>query len=203
MYKYKLEQIEWTNIWREDADNAEKPRLLLIGDSITQGYSAYVNRALDKKWALTMLTTSKGIDNPSLLEEIFLLAKQENDKYDYIHFNNGLHAGYITDEDYEMFYQQTIWALRDHFPASKLSIATSTTTCKKENGVMVLSDGDAKTVRRNEIVRRLAQSSKLPLDDLYTVSLTDLSLHCDDCTHFKPEGYELLGKAVAAFLMSL
>jgi len=201
MHNYELEQIEWTNIWREDCDKADKPRILLIGDSITQGYGSYVYHALDKKWAVTMFTTSKAIDNPYLLDEIFLLSKQE--KYEYVHFNNGLHGGQLSDEEYSMYFQQAVWAIRDHFRDAKLSVATSTTSCKKENGVMVLSEGDARTVRRNKIATSIAKGSGLAVDDLYTVSLKDLSLHCDDCLHFKAEGYELLGKAVADFLMTL
>lgn len=201
MYKYEHEQIEWSNVWREDADQPGKPRILLIGDSITQGYCSYVYNALDKKWGVTMYATSKGIDNPFLLEEIFLLAKQENNNYEYVHFNNGIHARYITDEDYRSYYQQAILALCDRFPKAKLGFATSTTLCAMKDNEMVLSEANDRIIRRNAIVRSIAGSNKI--DDLYEVSARDNNYHCADCTHFTKEGYQILGTHVAEFLMSL
>lgn len=203
MYQYELEQIEWSNIWRDDSTEKDKPRMLLIGDSITQGYGHNVYNMLDKKWALTRYSTSKGIDNPYLLEEIFMVAKQENYAYDFVHFNNGIHADYISDEDFAVFYQQAVWALRDKFPNSKIAIATSTTLCKKENGVMVLSEKNDMVVRRNAIMRRIAEGSGIKVNDLYEVAARDNNYHCEDCVHFTAEGYEVLGRQVADFLLSL
>lgn len=203
MYQYELEQIEWSNIWRDDSTEKDKPRMLLIGDSITQGYAHNVYNILDKKWALTRYSTSKGIDNPYLLEEIFMVAKQENFEYDFVHFNNGIHASYISDEDFAVFYQQAVWALRDKFPKAKVAIATSTTICNKVNDEMVLSESNDLVVRRNAIMERIAKGSGLKVNDLYAVAARDNNYHCDDGVHFTAEGYEVLAKQVADFLMSL
>ena len=49
-----LERIEWTNTWRENARD-DVPRVLLIGDSITQGYRSIVNRMLEGKIRVELL----------------------------------------------------------------------------------------------------------------------------------------------------
>jgi hypothetical protein len=38
------ERIEWIDIWVTDADKDDLPRVLFVGDSITRGYSHYVNQ---------------------------------------------------------------------------------------------------------------------------------------------------------------
>lgn len=40
------ESIEWTNIWIPSADKNDLPRVLLIGNSITQGYYPVVEGGL-------------------------------------------------------------------------------------------------------------------------------------------------------------
>lgn len=202
MHTYKLEEIEWTNIWREEADKEDKPRVLLIGDSITQGYSSFVYRALDKKWSVTHLATSKCIDNPWLLEEIILLGKQE--KYDYVHFNNGIHGYSISDNEiYREFYRNAVRTLRENFPGAKLSVATSTILCNLIDGKMEFAKFNETIIRRNEIVYEIAAEFGLQVDDLYAVAVNNIQYLSGDGVHYKAEGYQLLGKTVADFLMQL
>jgi len=38
----KLEKNDWSNIWIENANQSEKPRILFVGDSITEGYYPFI-----------------------------------------------------------------------------------------------------------------------------------------------------------------
>ena len=67
------ERIEWCNIWIPDANGTTLPRVLLIGDSITQGYYRQVAERLEGKASVARLTTSKSIGDPALLAEVALV----------------------------------------------------------------------------------------------------------------------------------
>ena len=46
MNGYKLENIEWTRVWREQCTAPNNDRVLLIGDSIIDGCKIEVSKAL-------------------------------------------------------------------------------------------------------------------------------------------------------------
>ena len=64
--------------------------MLLIGDSITQGYYGQVAERLKGKASVARLTTSKSVGDPALLAEVALVLGQC--RFDVVHFNNGLHG---------------------------------------------------------------------------------------------------------------
>jgi hypothetical protein len=89
------ERIEWADIWVTDANKNDLPRVLLVGDSITRGYFAEVEKHLAGKAYCARLTTSKCVSDPSFADEVQLLLKHYN--FAVIHFNNGLHGwGYTS-----------------------------------------------------------------------------------------------------------
>jgi len=200
---YKLERIEWTQTWFEDAEPTDKKRVLLIGDSISVGYRSMVHKYLEGAWYVTAYSTSKALDNPWFMEEIALTAKQVGYTYDHVHFNNGLHGWHLSAEQYRENYEKAILELRELFPQAKLSLVTSTSTCKTEDGVLVLREDNKTVLERNAIVTELAAKYNLPVDDLYTVSAADNNYHCGDGVHFTSDGYDVLAKQIAGFLKSL
>ena len=44
-----FENKEWTRLWYDEAADRETPRVMLIGDSVTAGYTQAVNRHLDNQ----------------------------------------------------------------------------------------------------------------------------------------------------------
>lgn len=44
-----LEYAEWCDYWWENAPDQTKPRVLLVGDSVTRAYRPYVNEFLGKE----------------------------------------------------------------------------------------------------------------------------------------------------------
>lgn len=201
-----LEHYEWCHMWHDNSNlspNEEKDskRILFIGDSITHGSypkcSGFLKAEYTKhKLNLDYLTTSKGIDNPDIIREInYMLSPFE---YDYIHFNNGLHGMGLPNEAYEKCYDEVISHILERYPASKVALMTVTPLSK---------NGDT-TVFRNEVVdarnisvRRIAEKHGLEIDDLYAVVAGKSEIRAFDGYHYTDEGYILLGRAMADFIL--
>ncbi|MGH9576593.1 MAG: sulfatase, partial [Terriglobales bacterium] len=83
------EEIEWLNMWLPGNSVKDLPRVLLIGDSITQGYYQEVADRLKGRAVVARLTTSKSAGDDGLLAEVKLVLAQN--RFDVVHFNNGLH----------------------------------------------------------------------------------------------------------------
>jgi lysophospholipase L1-like esterase len=196
-----LERIEWTNTWREDCTNGA-PRVLLIGDSITNGYKSVVHRHLAGRAGVTAFATSKAIDNPFLWEELLLLAKQEDMRYAAIQVNNGLHFGGLSVEEYEKCYTELVEKLLAAFPDTPLVLALSTPITK--NGETdVLAEQNAAVLEKNEAVLRIAKKYNLPVHDLYAAVVGKAHLRSADGYHYNAEGYEILGGLVAEGILAL
>ncbi|NOX55461.1 MAG: hypothetical protein GXP27_13690 [Planctomycetes bacterium] len=85
-----LEPIEWSNVWVVGANQKDRPRVLLIGDSIVRGYYRVVERELGEKAYCAHFATSAFLSNPDDLAMLKVLLKRY--RFDVIHINNGLHG---------------------------------------------------------------------------------------------------------------
>ena len=86
----KKERFEWIESWCEETTNKDKPRVLLIGDSITRGYQQSVKEKLKDIAYVDYIATSYFIDMKIYRE---LIKSFVNDsEYSVIHFNHGLHG---------------------------------------------------------------------------------------------------------------
>ena len=86
------ENIEWSISYAYHFTDAKKdlPRVLLVGDSICQGYQGKVCGKLDGKVNVTYWASSYCVTSPGYLR--LLAFYLDEAKYDVIHFNNGLHS---------------------------------------------------------------------------------------------------------------
>src|ERR1043166_7575186 len=112
------EAIEWCDIWISNANETNLPRVLLIGDSIARDYYPEVEKRLAGKAFVARLATSRFVADPVLLKEIELVLSQE--KFDVIHFNNGMHGWQHSEAEYREAFPKFIKALRKHAPRAKL-----------------------------------------------------------------------------------
>ncbi len=186
------EGIEWAILRWEQTNDQTLPRVLLIGDSITNGYTGPVRGLLKGKANVDMLATSKNVCDPAFVLELTLAT--HGYKHAVIHFNNGLHGGHLTDAQYEAGLRRMVAKLRELAPGAKLvwgSCTSAVTLPDKQlnpqsNGVVL---------RRNEIAARVMTELGIPIDDLYA-AIVD---HCDwhsDSLHFNQEGYAALAASV-------
>lgn len=192
------EKYEWTNCWWEEADNNERSRILLIGDSITVGYRPCVQENLRGKYLIDMFTTSKSIDDSSFTKELqYILSEYP---YALIHFNNGLHGKHVKQNEYEKYYRQAVNFISQK--CGNIILATSTPVTVECNVSQISQDDDKRIKERNEIVLKIARENGWAVDDLYSQMLNKPEYRLDDGYHYNQEGTKAQGIIVAGQISS-
>jgi lysophospholipase L1-like esterase len=176
------------------------PRVLLIGDSISIGYTLEVRKLLEGKANVQRIPVNGGATEYGLANMKKWLG---SGKWDVVHFNFGLHDSKRSSEtEFRASRDQYAENLRKLVSLMKPTGARlifATTTPVPNGGVLsptrVFDDIQA----RNEIARRVMDENGVAIDDLYAVALPRLAeVGRPKDVHFQPQGYELLAKAVAA-----
>lgn len=188
------EDIEWLDIWMPDSNVSNRPRVLLIGDSITRAYNQSVEDALKGKAVVFRLATSKCAADPVFLDELSLVLRQYS--FDVIHFNNGIHGMDYSEEAYASGLRKMIATLRKYAPKAHLIWAT-TTPLRAEGHLDQLDSNNARVVRRNEIASSIMKKAGIVTDDLYHLVLDHPEYYDPDGTHYKENGVAVEAKAVA------
>lgn len=193
-----LETYEWDNVWWEHASDTEKKRVLLVGDSITVGYRAQLNKTLDGEIYVDSFASSKSIDNPFLKPSIVSMIAQKRPAL--MILNNGLHGFHLDTEDYEKHYRATVKLLREDYADIKLAL-TLTTPSRVPSDLTKLNDGQNEIIcARNAAARRIADEYGLDVIDLYELLIHEDYTLWSDTVHLKPEGYDKLTHAVADYI---
>ena len=188
MSKIVLEEYEWDNTWMDNSEDANKPRVLYIGDSISCGTKHIATERCGKKRLFDGFGTSKSLDNPYFRECLELFVKQLP-KVDSIIFNNGLHGWHLSDEkDYGFYYEEMVKYLLKTFPKSRLYIVLTSYSsyCEYKDRVPV----------RNQAATEIAKKYSLPVIDIYSVTKENSHLIGKDEVHFTKEGYELIADTI-------
>ena len=99
--------------------------MLLIGDSVTRGYSkASVEQRLQGKAYVARLATSKSVGDPALLAEVALVLGLHH--FDVVHFNNGLHGWGYTEAEYARHFPALLATIKQGAKGAKLIWASTT-----------------------------------------------------------------------------
>lgn len=191
------ERIEWCNIWITNANKDDLPRVLFIGDSITQGYFGAVEKLIGDKANCARLTTSRSVCDQIYFDELSLILKQYD--FDVIHFNNGLHGWGYTEEQYREGLVRLFDMLRDNAPDAKLVWAYSTPV-QKDSG---MSANAHRVSLRNGIAAGIARSEGIRLNDLYSLVDGHDEYYSKDGVHFNDEGKNLQAAQVAKTVLVL
>ena len=193
-----LETYEWDNIWWEHAEDEEKNRILLVGDSISCGYRGFINKILDKKAFADGIGTSKSLANDSLIALIdYVFVQKKN--YKIIQFNNGLHGWHLSADEYEYYYDKTIKHIKEKYPEVKVVIALTTPLRNKEK-IDEYDKQNAMVKERNNAAIKVAKKHGLAVNDLYSVIEDFPQYYKNDGVHLNDEGYEKLAqKCVEVF----
>ena len=193
--KITLETYEWDNTWIEKSNETNAKRVLYIGDSISCGTRTALNAILDGKILFDGFGTSKALDNPYFFPGLSLFARQESSRNAVI-FNNGLHGWHLDEEEYSRLYNEFLDKLINEF-SDTLIIPVLTTFVTNQ------SYYNDRVIKRNAIVKELADSKKLPIVDLYTASEKNRHLQSADGVHFTESGYTVLANEVLRELKGL
>ena len=178
------ETYEWCRSWMDHADATDLPRVLLIGDSITNGYQDEVRRLLNGVCYVDMIATSYFVDAP--IYHSLVGAFYDDLPYAVVHFNHGLHGYHGTKEVYESGMESLLSKLEIK---SKVILATSSSVL--QNNSPLPHEGWAeKLAERNAVVRRLAEKHGCAISDLYEVSVNvPYDLRSKDGFHYAEAGY--------------
>jgi len=196
------ETIEWCNIRWENTNDNKRPRVLLIGDSVTLGYSAAVKKLLKGKANVDVLATSKCARDPALLKEIAYV--MEGYKHAVVHFNNGLHGWHLDEKDYETGLRNMVKEIQKHAKGAKLIWATTTPVPSSTKGVKLNKERNGVVLKRNAIASKIMKENNIPIDDLYTLMLDDLEnlSASKGNVHYNEKGKERQAEAVVKMVLT-
>ncbi|MEO6788329.1 MAG: SGNH/GDSL hydrolase family protein [Chthoniobacteraceae bacterium] len=184
-----------------DVKDPALPRILLIGDSITNGYLEPVRKALDGKANIDAWITPTSQGDKSLPGTIAAILAQE--KYAVIHFNLGLHGwqkGRIPEGQFEPLTHATVQALKRGAPDAKLIWATITPVTEKGKPEQLNAEIQPIIESQNAMALRVMKEEGVAINDLSSLMLKHLPLAAGDMFHWKPEGRDLQVKAVVEAL---
>lgn len=166
-----------------------QPHVLLIGDSILNGYNGQAAELLRGKVNLDAFVTPKHIGGIGGDLKGILGAKS----YDVIFFNDiGLHAwqpGRIPDGKYEPLMHAHIANLRALAPKAKLIFATTTPILTKTKPYALDAEKNAIVIERNNIATKIMKAEQIPVADFYAALSTTLDQSAGDAFHWTKPAY--------------
>lgn len=192
-----------------EAENATKSRVLILGDSISMGYTPIVKQLL-RKDTLVMRPkencagTSKGVANIDKWLQI------GGGRFDVIWFNFGLHDlkrvrpnGKNSNNPKDSrqaepdTYEQNLRTIVKKLKATGAALVFATTTPIPEGGVRPHRDvADAQ--RYNDVARKVCAEHGIEVHDLYGVAIKhQKTIQPRVDVHFTKDGSRLLGRDVA------
>jgi lysophospholipase L1-like esterase len=199
--QFPREDIEWINVWLPNTNDKDLPRVLLIGNSITQSYYGKVQSLLEGKAYTGRLTTSKSLGDPALLAEIELVLRVE--KFDIIHFNNGLHGFVYSEDEYRKSFPDLLKTIREYAPKARL-IWASTTPIRTGDGMKEFAEGTARVKARNQIALEAIQGQNILLNDLFRLVEEHPDYYAGgDGVHLVDVGVTALANQVASVILNI
>jgi hypothetical protein len=180
-------------------DDPKLPHVLLIGDSILNGYHAKAAELLRGKVNLDVWVTPKHVgsgDLPSDMKAIFA-----ERAYDVILFNDiGLHAwepGRIREGQYEPLLRAHLANLRKFAPKAKIIFASTTPMTTKTRPIAFDPEFNPVIVQRNQIAAKVMAENRVPAADYYGILASKLDLAAGDRFHWTRPAYDLLARCAA------
>lgn len=191
----------------EEESPKDLPKVLLIGDSISGGYSKAVKAKLEGKAAVTgpISNAETTINGVARLDEWL-----GDTKWDLIHFNWGLWDMYgwqYAKEDrspamYEKRLESLVGRLKK--TGAKLIWATTTPACRDAETTMLkrfkteLKISPETEQEYQQAALRVMKKHGVPVNDLYAaIKPQQEKFQAADNVHFSGAGYGLLAKQVA------
>jgi acyl-CoA thioesterase-1 len=192
-------QAQIEPVYAPVAEQPGLPRVLIIGDSISVGYTLPVRKLLASEANVQRIPMNGGTSGNGVFQMEAWLGKQ---KWDVIHFNFGLHdLKRMSDGEpqvplalYERYLR--LFVARLKLTGAKLIFATTTP----------VPDGPVSPPRKPEDVAaynaaalRVMNESGIAIDDLYAFALPRLKeIQRPVNVHFTDAGSEALARQVAA-----
>jgi len=180
------------------------PRVLLIGDSVSMGYTLPTRKLLAGKANVHRPATNCSSTGNGLT---YLAAWLGDKKWDVIHFNFGLHDAKLPPEGIRHappeVYEKNLRELVRRMKATGAKLIWATTTPVPLGGQLAPNRRFGDVNQYNAIARRVMEENGVAIDDLNTA----IAPHVDTMqrprdVHFTEEGSQLLAKQVAASIQA-
>lgn len=178
-----------SNAWDFVRDDPKLPRVLLIGDSVSRGYTQSVRKALKGKANVHRAPANCGPTSLGLKKIDVWLG---DDQWDVIHFNFGIHDRNTPFAEYSQRLEQLVQRMQK--TNAKLVWASTTPipddAAKKQTAASILE--------RNAAAARIMEKHQVATNDLFTAVTPHLEkLQNPNDVHFNAAGYDFLGQRVA------
>jgi len=167
------ENIEWQNMWWEQANNIDVRRIALLGDSVTRGYRSKLNEKLEGKYVVDICASSSQITDSLLWKEYKFFLDCSEWQYDIVVLQTGGQHGHTRrccdDSDYaETFkksYAELLHRLIPYCP--KIFIVSSTPCVEKEDLTKWNDYRNEELMERNQITREIADEFNIRYIDIW------------------------------------
>lgn len=182
--------------WDYVKDDPKLPCVLLIGDSISRGYTLAVRHDLAGKANVHRAPANCGATAYGLEKLSVWLG---DGKWTVIHFNFGIHDRSTPLSVYAANLEKIVAELQQ--TGAKLVWARTTPPASAENNEKF---SEAQCERLNRVADEIMQRHGIPEDDLYTLIQPRLAeLQLPHNVHFQEQGYEVLGRQVADSIIAV
>jgi len=179
------------------------PRVLLIGDSIMNGYSPYVVEALrGRANVIRLVAFGMVAQNAAGAAQFVEKNRLKDGEYAVIHYNDGLHSlpPRITDAQYGEGLGHMLRQLRTMTP--KVIWAT-TTPAPDRNNTLGPESANGAVLTRNLMSKQIAGDLGIEVNDLYELVIGRREqLQGFANLHFTPEGSKAMGEQIAAKILA-
>lgn len=179
-----------SNAWDFIQDDPALPRVLLIGDSVSRGYTQAVRKEMAGEANVHRAPANCGPTATGLKKLDIWLG---DGNWDLIHFNFGIHDRKTPVADYEQRLDEIVTRLKGTGATVVWASSTPIPTDWKEGPELA-----AAIEERNAIAAKVMKKHGVATDDLFTFitpHLAEVQNPAD--VHFNSEGYRLLGRQVA------
>ena len=184
--------------WDFVKDDPALPRVLLIGDSISRGYTLAVRKQLAGKANVHRAPTNCG-SSVNGVEKLDIWLGQG--KWDVIHFNFGIHD--VQKSIPKDTYLKNLEVIVGRLKATGAKVIFATTTPIQDDPTKKQNPATA-VVERNQAAIELMKKNDVPVDDLFTTITPKVAEYQNvKDVHFKEEGYDYMGKAVSESIVPL
>ena len=184
--------------YRASGEDVSLPRVLLIGDSIMNGYRGHVYGLLKGQANVDVWLTPLHLKSEHLHADLQKVLEQG--PYDVIHFNIGLHGwplGRIPEGQYEPLMRAYVEILRSHHEHANLIWGSTTQITVKDRPTELDPIHNTTIEKRNKICDEVMSVYGIVVNDLYGLMSDKLNMARGDKYHWNGQAYQLMAKQIS------
>ncbi len=188
---YKDKDAGHETAWDYVKDDPALPRMLIIGDSISRGYTLAVRHALAGKVNVHRAPANCGPTRSGLSRLDVWLGQG---KWDVVSWNFGIHDRQTEPE----IYRKNLETLLKRLQATGAKLIWVRTTPAPPPGNNETKFTDAQCGQVNRVADKIMVANHIPEIDLFSLMQPKLKEYQNpNDVHFKETGYELMGAQIA------